>query len=149
MNQEHLSWLQEHLKDIYQTPVLENFLGLHIEEINIGKVVLSMKILDNHRNMYGSLHGGVLSSISDIAMAISCITYGRRVVTCDLNVGYLRNVPFGGTLVASGQVIANGINLMRATCEILYKNQLLVNSHASYFVTGDYTIDDFKKMKLT
>ena len=143
MIQKHLGWVQNYLKEIYKTPILENFLELEIVEIEAGKIVYRTKVIDNHCNMYGYVHGGTLASISDVVMGVSCITLGKRVVTVDMNISYIKNTSTGSTLTAVGEVISNGKTIMRATGQIFdEQGQLLVRSQASYFVTGDFCEND-------
>jgi len=143
MIQKHLGWVQNYLKEIYKTPILENFLELEIEEIEEGKIVYRTKVIDNHCNMYGYVHGGTLASISDVVMGVSCLTLGKRVVTVDMNISYIKNTSTGNTLTAVGEVISNGKTIMRATGQIFdEQGQLLVRSQASYFVTGDFCEND-------
>ncbi len=143
MPQEHLIWIEKYLKEVYQTPILESFLGLQIGEVQEGKITLSAKIKDLHSNFYGSVHGGTLASISDVAMGIACVTLGKRVVTIDMSVSYIKNAPTGSTLTAVGEVISNGRTIMRAVGEIYHGDQFLVRSQASYFVTGDFTENNY------
>lgn len=139
MSEDHISWVRDYLKEIYKTPILENFLGLQIGALEEGKVTYKVKIDDKHSNMYGFVHGGTLASISDVAMGISCITFGKRVVTIDMSISYIKNAPKGSTLTAVGEVISNGKTIMRATGQVYdEKQQLLVSSQASYYVTGDF-----------
>ncbi len=135
---EKLLWLQNYLKETYDTPILENFLGLEVSALEEGKIVYTSKIVDRHCNMYGFIHGGTLASVSDIAMGVACITLGKRVVTIDMNISYIKNAPAGSTITAIGQVVSNGRTIMRATGEIYCDGQLLVRSQASYFVTGEF-----------
>ncbi|AGL01608.1 PaaI family thioesterase [Desulfoscipio gibsoniae] len=145
MKQDHLSWMRNYLEQIYQTPILENFLKLQIIEIEEGKIIYSTKIIDRHCNRYGFIHGGTLASISDVAMGVSCQTLGKRVVTIDMSISYIKNAPTatGTTLTAVGKVISNGKTIMRAIGEIFNKQELLVRSQASYFVIGDFCEDDY------
>jgi len=145
--QKHLLWVEKYLEEIYQAPILENFLGLEIVEVLEGKVTFSAKIKDLHSNFYGSVHGGTLASISDVAMGVSCITLGKRVVTIDMNISYIKNAPIGSTLTAAGEVISNGRTIMRAMGEIYHHDQLLVRSQASYFVTGDFVENNYPQFK--
>jgi len=135
---EKLLWLQNYLKETYDTPILENFLGLEVSALEEGKIVYTAKIVDRHCNMYGFIHGGTLASVSDIAMGVACITLGKRVVTIDMNISYIKNAPAGSIITAIGQVVGNGRTIMRATGEIYCEQQLLVRSQASYFVTGEF-----------
>lgn len=142
MAQEHLDWLRGHLHELYQTPILESFLNLRIVELSEGKVVFQSDIADRHSNIYGFIHGGTFASICDTAMGVACVTYAKRIVTIDLNVSYIRNIPAEGIITATGIVVSNGKTIMRASGEVYSADgQLLVQSHASYFVTGPLTED--------
>lgn len=148
MSEEHLLWIRNYLKETYQTPVLENFLGLEVAEIAEGKIVYRTKVINEHCNMYGFVHGGTLASISDVAMGGSCITLGKRVVTIDMNISYIKNVPTGSILTAVGKVVSRGKTIMRAVCEIFdEQQQLLISSQASYFVTGKLYEDKHPQSK--
>jgi acyl-CoA thioesterase len=107
-----------------------------------------MKTTEKHSNIYGTVHGGTLASFSDIAMGTSCLTLGRKVVTIDMNISYIKSAPAGSTLTAIGEVISNGNTIMRVAGEIFDEHhQLLVRSQASYFVTGDFGEDDYPQLK--
>ena len=147
MTQEHILWLEMYLKEIYQAPILENFLDLQILEIEEGKVTYSTKIIDMHSNFYGFVHGGTLSSICDVAMGVACITLGKRVVTIDMSISYIKNAPTGSTLTAVGEVISDGRTIMRAVGEVYHDQKLLVRSQASYFVTGNFYENDYPQSK--
>jgi len=143
MSDKKLKWIQSYLEKIYQqAPILEHFLQLHIVEFTEGKVTLSTTALDQHCNIYGFVHGGTLASIADVAMGISCVSFGKRVVTIDMSISYIKNAPAGSTLTALGEVISNGKTIMRAVGEIYHEQQLLIRSQASYFVIGEFTEND-------
>lgn len=147
MTQDYILRMQNYLKEIYHVPILENFLELQIDEITGGKAVYHMKIKDLHSNIYGFIHGGTLASVADIAMGVSCITLGKRVVTLDMNISYVKNAPTGSTITAVGEVISDGRTIMRTAGQIYHGQQLLARSQASYFVTGDFFEDDPPKME--
>jgi len=148
MSKEHLLWVRNYLKEIYQTPILENFLELQVVDIAEGKVNYRTKIIDKHCNIYGVVHGGTLASIADVVMGVSCVTLGNRVVTLDMSISYIKSVPTGSTITAVGEVISNGKTIMRAVSEIFNEQQeLLVRAHASYFVTGDFCENDYPQSK--
>lgn len=142
MTPEHLAWVRDYLREINQTPILENFLDLQVVEVAEGKAVYRTKIAEKHSNIYGFVHGGTLASIVDVAMGVSCVTLGRRIVTIDMNTSYIKSVPTGSTLTVVGEVISNGNTIMRAVGEIFCEQQLIARSQASYFVIGDFTKDD-------
>lgn len=146
MTEKHLLWLQNYLEETYKTPILENFLNLQIIEISEGKVIYQTEIIDKHCNVYGYVHGGTLASIADIVMGVSCVTLGKRIVTTDMSISYIKNVREGSKVTAVGEVINNGNNMMRGVCKIFdEEQQLLVQSQASYFVIGNFDNSDHPK----
>ncbi|MVX66673.1 hotdog fold thioesterase [Clostridium chromiireducens] len=148
MTKHHLLWLENYLKETYQTSILENFLNLQIDEISEGKVKYKTKIIDKHCNIYGYVHGGTLASIADVVMGVSCVTLGKRIVTTDLSISYIKNVREGNIITAVGEVISDGNNIMRAVCKIFDESQeLLVQAQASYFVIGSFDNIDYPKSK--
>ena len=57
-------------------------------------------------------------------------------------------MPIGSTITAVGEVISNGKTIMRAVGKIFdEQQQLLVSSHASYFVTGEFCKNDYPQSK--
>lgn len=139
MSNEYITRVKDYLKELYKTPILENFLGLEIKELEEGKVTYQIRIKDLHSNLYGFVHGGTLASISDVAMGIACVTLGKQVVTIDMSISYIKNAKTGSIIKAIGEVISNGRTIIRATGQIFDENdQLLVSSQASYYVTGDF-----------
>ena len=143
MSKQYLLWLENYLKERYKKTNIENFIGLEVVEIAEGKIIYRIKILDKHLNMYGFVHGGVLSAIIDTAMGFACISMEKRVVTVDISISYIKNVPQGSTITAIGQVISNGRTIMRAVGEIYDEQQhLLIMAQGSYYITGRFCEDD-------
>jgi len=146
MSNERLLWIENYLMEKYKMPSLENFLQLEIVKIDEGKVNYRAKIIDKHCNLYGVVHGGVLASIIDTVMGIACISLGKRVVTTDMSVSYIKNVAEGSTITAVGKVISNGKTIMRTVGQVFdEQQQILINSQGSYFVIGDFCEEDYPK----
>ena len=139
-----LAWLINYFKKSSRTPVLENFLGLKITALEEGKVTCRMKIAAKHCNIYGTVHGGTLASVSDFAMGVACVSTGKRVVTIDMSVSYIKSSSAGSRLTAVGQVVSRGNKIMRAEGKIYEGDQLLARSQASYYVTGDFNAGTVK-----
>lgn len=143
MTPEHLEWVRNYLIEVYQQPGLDKFLGLQIVEVAEGKVVLSMEVAEEHGNIYGSVHGGTLASLADVAMGFPCVTMGKRIVTIDMNISYIKGAPTGSTLTAVGELISNGNSILRSEGAIYNGEELLVKAQASYFIIGSLTKDDY------
>lgn len=148
MESNHLAWVRQYLEKRFDGTIgedakLDYFLGLEVVEVHEGKVILKSNTTDSHQNVNGVIHGGVLATIADIAMGVSCITLKKRVVTLDMNIGYIKNVPVGSTITAIGEVVTNGRKIMRTSCEIYHEDLLLTKVHATFYVTGEYTDENY------
>ncbi|HNW44710.1 MAG TPA: PaaI family thioesterase [Elusimicrobiales bacterium] len=138
----HLAWIREYFRKSSRTDVLENFLGLRITKLAKGRCECAMKAVERHGNIYGTVHGGTLAAVADFAMGVACVTAGKRVVTIDMSVSYLKGAPARTRLRAEGEVICAGRRLMRAEGRIYGGGELLARSQASYYVTGEFTAAD-------
>ncbi len=138
----HIDWVKEYFRKACGTPVLENFLGVTLDSAEEGKVSCRMKAAPAHGNIYGTVHGGTLAALADFAMGVACVTTGKRVVTIDMNISYIKGSPVDCGLRAEGQVVSAGRRIMRAEGRIYGGDQLLARTQASYYITGDFTAED-------
>lgn len=130
-------------KDQLYTICSENpfvaLLQMEIVELEAGKATLSMPIKYKHTNFYHSAHGGALAALADTAMGMACTTTGKKVVTLDMNLNYIRDIPCQEALTAVGSVIHNGSRTIVATTEIFNNtHQLVVSARATFFVIGTF-----------
>lgn len=132
--------LKTHLYELYAHNPFVNLLQMKIEELGEGTVKLSMPVLaDKHTNLYNMAHGGALASLADTAMGMACATTGKKVVTLDMNLNYIRGAECQEAIIATGTLIHNGRSTMVAEAEIVNSSRnLLVKARATFFVTGTF-----------
>ena len=83
--------------------------GIRIVSVDEERSVLEAEITDNSRNVWGSVHGGFLYTMADTAAgAFARIRYGRRNVTLNGSMNYLRPITHSKTLTAVGREIKVG-----------------------------------------
>ncbi len=91
---------------LYQGTSIE-FLGFRLTAWKEGYARLEMSVRPDHRNTVGYLHGGIISSLLDIAGAVSGshgISNEMVSVTINLNTNFMS--PHRGTIaVAEGELI--------------------------------------------
>ena len=91
---------------IYRGTYLE-FLGFRLSEWKVGFARLEMPVRSDHRNTVGYLHGGIISSLLDIAGAVSGshgISSEVVSVTVNLNTHFM-SPHQGETAIAEGELI--------------------------------------------
>jgi len=90
------------IKDKISSDPFAGMLGVRFDEIGEGYVKLSMRVRDDMLNFNGSIHGGVIFSLADIAFSAASNSYGTVAVALHADITYLKAVPPGSTLVATG-----------------------------------------------
>lgn len=132
--------LTEHLHEIYSQNPFVTLLQMEIIELAEGTAKLSMPVVHGkHTNLYNMAHGGALASLADTAMGMACATTGKKVVTLDMNLNYIRGVECQEAITAVATLNHNGSRTMVAEVDIFDgMNQLLVKARATFFVTGTF-----------
>lgn len=90
----------------------EKYLGVDFLKYADGQCEISLKVEDHHLNIGGSVHGGIINALCDIALsgAVTCnfINKAETVVTMQMNVNFLRPGFSGETIFAFAEVIKKG-----------------------------------------
>lgn len=94
--------------------------GLEIVELAEGTSLLRLSVKDELKNLYGTLHGGVLMAMLDSTCSFavgSLLEEGESMVTLDIRVNLISNVS-EGMLTGEGTAIHKGRSTAVARGEI-------------------------------
>jgi len=83
-------WLTQHVFGIYKQNPYVNLLDINLEQLDEGYAELSMPIMNKHTNLYNVAHGGALASLADTCMGVACATTGKKVVTLEMNMNFIK-----------------------------------------------------------
>ncbi|AQS60459.1 PaaI family thioesterase [Desulforamulus ferrireducens] len=103
-------------------------------ELGSGRASVEVTVTAKHLNPHGTLHGGVLSTMADIAMGLAVRTLGKLGVTVNLNLNYLAPGYLGEKIVARGEVVHRGNTLLSTECTIARDDQVLARATGLWFV---------------
>jgi len=87
-------------------PPVAMLVGFAFDEVEEGRVVMSLVPDEVHYNPLGTVHGGILATLLDTVMGCavhSTLGAGRGYTTLSISVNYIRAVT-----VATGPVVASG-----------------------------------------
>ena len=101
-------------------PPIAQLLGLKIISLLPGESHLELDAGPQHANPMGTLHGGVLCDLADLAMgAAYASTLGREetFTTLELKINFLRPV-WRGKLFAVGKIVNRGRTVGMVECDI-------------------------------
>jgi uncharacterized protein (TIGR00369 family) len=105
-----MRWVQkERPTDI---PSIGRLLGMRFDDVDNGRIVISLDTRPDFANPLGAVHGGIAATLLDSAMGCAVHTTlpaGVGYTTLELKVNYIRAVQTDGTtLTAEGTVIHAG-----------------------------------------
>jgi acyl-CoA thioesterase len=65
-----------------------------------GHAKVTMTVTESMCNFHGTIHGGIIFTICDIAFGAACNSHGRTAVAMDVNINFIRAAKPGDCLVA-------------------------------------------------
>jgi uncharacterized protein (TIGR00369 family) len=114
----------------------DEFLELQYERINNKQMRVSLPIKPLFLNSLGVVHGGIISSLADVAM---CNVYSQvndngvqKIVTVDLNMSFLSPAR-GEFLIADATFVKQGKTIIHGECQIWNDQEKLVAKSKGIF----------------
>lgn len=107
-------------QDESTVPPVAELLGARLEEYGQGRATMTMEASTAHHNAMGTLHGGLLGALADMAMGAALATTleeGEGFTTLTLNANYLRAV-VEGSVTATAEVIRRGRRTALVRCRV-------------------------------
>jgi acyl-CoA thioesterase len=113
-------------------------LGFIVKAVQPNQVIIEMPIIaEEHANLLGVVHGGVLMALTDTAMGFACANQGSLPTTIDMNINFIKSIKAQGTIRAVANVIHHGRNTMVAEAEVFsFGNELVAKARGTFFVLG-------------
>lgn len=81
-------------------------LGMKCTRAGPGYARVEIRLEEDHTNLFGTGHGGVLFSLMDEAFQIACNTRGRSAFALNVSVTYIRPAHPGDVLAAEARELA-------------------------------------------
>jgi acyl-CoA thioesterase len=114
------------------------YLGMEVLDAGDGICRLHLPIKGDLKNLFGMVHGGVISTLLDTACSIAAGTLmgeDEMAVTIDQTVNYVSNTS-EGTLYAEGKAVHRGRNTAVAQAEVRDdRGNLVAYGTATIFVS--------------
>ena len=105
----------------------------HIIKNEKEDIVIKVNITPNSLNPYGSAHGGLIFGLGDTVMGIIAYKTGKKAVTLDANINYLKP-GLGKYLIGKGKLVKKGKNTCFIRSDIYNdKNDLIATMSGTYY----------------
>ena len=135
--------MQQYLRKIYSQNSFVNLLEMTLAHVEPGNAELTMPVNPTkHTNLYNVAHGGALASLADTAMGVACASLGRRVVTLELNMNFIKAPDSGTVIRACGRVLHNGGHTLVVECDVLGEIEVLLGkARGTFYVVGKFDME--------
>ncbi len=101
-------------------PPIAQLIGMRAVAFDEGSAVLELDADGRHANPMGTLHGGVLCDLADLAMGVACystLESGESFTSLELKINFLKPV-WTGRLTAHAQIKKGGRTTALLECEV-------------------------------
>ncbi|KFA92487.1 PaaI family thioesterase [Archangium violaceum] len=133
----HLQDLQRIMRGEAPPPPIAKLLGLMLTSAETGRVVIELDASARHANPMGTLHGGVICDLADLAMGASMATTledEESFTSLDLTTKFLKPI-WNARLRATGRVVKRTRTLGLIECDVEdEKNSLVARVFSSCMV---------------
>lgn len=92
-----------------------HYCGMTLAQVADGYAKVELTLEDNGKNFMGSMHGGLLYTMADVAAGAAVMYESRRCVTLSAYTDYVKS-PFGGKIIAEANLVSHGRKINR--CEV-------------------------------
>ena len=95
-----LTGLRQRLDGVFRGVAYRTAVGAELADWGLGWSVCTATPTAAVANLAGSVHGGVIAGLADLAFEVACNSYGRLCVATELAVHYAAAAPVGSPLRA-------------------------------------------------
>ncbi len=89
-----------------------------------------------HQGFVGIVHGGILSTLMDEAMAQAIIGAGYHAVTARITIDFKKPAQVGQPLTVTGKIVEHKHQLLKATAEIRQAGELTAKADAAFLISA-------------
>jgi acyl-CoA thioesterase len=109
--------VEEKAREFFAADLFARDMGMELVSVSPGEATVSMKIRDSHRNSHGTVHGGALFTLADVAFALASNSHGIDASAINANITYM-TAASGGVLTAVAEEFALNHKLASYTVTI-------------------------------
>ena len=109
-------------------------LGLRFEAESDGSVRSSFRGSSLFQGYSGILHGGIIATLLDSTMTHCLFHHGIKAVTGDIQVRFLKPVPFNSLLTLRAKLVSSYPPLYKLDSEVLCDKQVMARCQGRFMV---------------
>jgi uncharacterized protein (TIGR00369 family) len=130
--------------DVQKSPITDPWEPLYSKRTEKA-VVLGLRVAKPHTNQQGLVHGGLIATLADSAMAYSCRqvmgSWASWMATISLTVDFVGPAQIGQRLTVESDVIKTGKTICFAQSLIKADNSVIARANATFRVVAKHQSD--------
>ena len=130
--------------DVQKSPITDPWEPLYSKRTEKA-VVLGLRVAKPHTNQQGLVHGGLIATLADSAMAYSCRqvmgSWASWMATISLTVDFVGPAQIGQWLTVESDVIKTGKTICFAQSLIKADNSVIARANATFRVVAKHQGD--------
>ena len=112
------------IREKFENNHFPRLVGIEIDSIEPGRARLSLEVREELLQLQGIMHGGVIATIIDTAVAFAIIGASEpddRFTTVEMKVNYLAPIR-EGRILADARLVRDGRRIVVADCDLFDSN---------------------------
>ncbi|MCE5261945.1 MAG: PaaI family thioesterase [Deltaproteobacteria bacterium] len=107
----------EELRTFFSRDLFAVYVGIELLEAGNGRAVARLKLREHHRNGLGTVQGGAIFTLADLAFAAAVNSRGRVAVAIHASISFLKAAQ-GEALIAEAEEVSCGPKLASYTIRV-------------------------------
>lgn len=134
----------EFIKNHFNTLPYFKFMNATVLKTDRGYAKITLPVKPDYSNTYGISHGGIVTSLVDMASGVALRTLKLRIVTIEVTTDYLKMVALTDQLTAEAKLVHEGNKILHADIDVFNQNDVLVaRGKVIYYVRGEDSEDNY------
>ena len=122
------------MPESYQHSAFTHLLGCELLSLGEGRAELRLEMREALRNRGGTLHGGAIFTLVDVAMGLACSAshgFDQHSVTLECKINYLRTVS-EGSVHCQARVLHAGRRTLMVEADVLQGEKLVAKATGTF-----------------
>ena len=129
--------IPESFKPLFRTSPFLDLIGPIYQSGDMGELIIGIRVGEKHCNARQGLHGGVISTLADIALGYNTAFSGEKPIpmsTANLSIDYVGGAALGDWISIHTDVQKIGRNLAFANCYFKVNEKRIARASAVFSV---------------
>ncbi|HOJ44387.1 MAG TPA: PaaI family thioesterase [Syntrophorhabdaceae bacterium] len=129
---------EEYVKNLFNECSVGRLIGIEILEVKEGYARGSLLLKNEHINVFGSAHGGIIFALADHVGGACGNTVGKKSVLIESSIQYFRPVFEGSRIYAEALLIHKGKKIGRIDIKVYNENsEDIALMHMVFYITNE------------